>query len=132
MNVNAGDVGFTAVNPADDTEWFLAMPPDSISGVNILRCWNSGGGTTCHTQDFQNDPIVSSNSVGGDAGAFYLPFILDPANPGTMLLGTCRVWRGSSSGGSFSSLSPNFEFGGSGTCSGTETNLARTLAVGDR
>jgi hypothetical protein len=129
VNVNAGDVGFTVANPSDDTEWFLATPPDSISGVNILRCWNSAG-TTCHTQDFQNDPIVSSNSVGNDAGAFYVPFILDPANPGVMLVGTCRVWRGSSSGGSFALLSPNFEFGGTGTCSGTETNLVRTIAAG--
>src|SRR5258706_11738396 len=96
VNVNAGDVGFTVVSPSDDTEWFLAMPPDSISGVNILRCWNAAG-ITCHTQDFQNDPIVSSNSVGGDAGAFYLPFILYPANSGVMLVGTCRLWRGSSS-----------------------------------
>lgn len=126
-NVNAGDVGFTAINPSDDAEWFLSMPPDAISGVNLLRCWN---GINCHTQDFQNDPIVSSTSVAGDAGPFSLPFILDPANPGTIVLGTCRVWRGSSSGGSFSQLSPNFEVGGNGTCSGAETNMIRALAAG--
>lgn len=127
LNVNAGDVGFTAISPTDDAEWFLSMPPDAISGVNLLRCWN---GINCHTQDFQNDPIVSSSSVGGDTGPFYLPFILDPANPGTMVLGTCRVWRGSSSGGSFSQLSSNFEVGGNGACGGTETNMVRTLAAG--
>src|SRR6185437_15401964 len=74
--------------------------------------------------------IVSSTSVAGDVGPFYLPFVLDPANPGTMALGTCRVWRGSSSGGSFAPLSPNFEVGGNGSCSGTETNMVRALALG--
>ena len=127
VNVNAGDVGSTAVSPTDDNEWFLSLPPDPLSRVNVFRCWN---GINCHAQDFQNDPIVSSTSVGGDAGPFYLPFVLDPAHPSTMLLGTCRVWRGSSSGGSFSQLSPNFEVGGNGTCSGTETNMVRALAAG--
>ena len=125
-NVNAGDVGFTAVNPTNDSEWFLAAPPNSISGVNIYRCLN---GINCHSQDFQSDAILSSSSVGGDGGAFYLPFILDPANPGTMLAGTCRVWRGSSSGGAFLLLSPNVE-SSSAICSGTETNLIRSLAAG--
>lgn len=126
-NVNAGDVGFTAISPVDDTEWFLAMPPDAISGVNVLRCWS---GLNCHTQDFQNDPIVTGTSVGSDVGPFYTPFLLDPANPGTMVLGTCRLWRGSASGGSFSQLSPNFEVGGNGSCSGAETNMVRSLALG--
>jgi hypothetical protein len=126
-NVNTGNIGSTAINPSDDSEWFLSMPPDVISGVNVFRCWN---GISCHTQDFQNDPIVSSTSVGGDAGPFNLPFVLDPANPSTMVLGTCRVWRGSSSGGSFSQLSPNLEVGGNGTCSGSETNMVRALAAG--
>jgi hypothetical protein len=127
VNVNAGDIGWTAISPIDDNEWFLSMPPDGISGVNVLRCWN---GVNCHTQDFQNDPIVSSTSVGSDIGPFSPPFTFDPVNSSTMLLGTCRIWRGSSSGGSFSLLSPNFEVGGSGSCSGTETNMVRTLAVG--
>ena len=47
-----------------------------------------------------------------------------------MLLGTCRIWRGLSTGGSFSLLSPDFETGGSGACTGNETNLVRALATG--
>ncbi len=126
-NVNAGDGGSTAVNPMNDNEWFIAMPPDAISGVNVFRC---GNGVSCHTQDFQNDQVVSSSSVGGDTGAFYLPFVLDPATSSSLLLGTCRIWRGATAGGSYSLLSPNFEFGGSGTCIGNETNQARALAAG--
>lgn len=127
LNVNAGDVGAVAISPLNDAEWFISTPPGPISGVNVFRC---GNGIDCHSQDFQSDPVVTGNLVGGDSGPFYLPFILDPANPGTMLVGTCRIWRGSSSGGSFSLLSPNFEVGGNGACSGTETNMVRAIAAG--
>jgi hypothetical protein len=115
------------VNPSNDNEWFVATPPDSISGVNLARCSN---GINCHTQDFQGEQIADSNTVGGDTGPFYLPFILDPQYSGSVLVGTCRIWRGPSAGGSFSLLSPDFETGGSGACSGTETNLVRTVAAG--
>ncbi len=40
VNVNAGDNGFTAINPANENEWFVAAPPDSASGVNLFRCDN--------------------------------------------------------------------------------------------
>ncbi|HEY4054727.1 MAG TPA: hypothetical protein VGL74_13335 [Terriglobales bacterium] len=127
VNVNAADVGFAAINPSNDNEWFLSTPPNSGSGANLFHCAN---GANCHSQDFASDPVVDSNSVGGDAGAFDLPFILDPANSGILLVGTCRIWRGSSSGGSFSLLSPDFENGGTGVCTGTETNLIRAIAAG--
>jgi len=37
VNVNAGEDGITAVNPANSNEWFAATPPDSGSGVNLFR-----------------------------------------------------------------------------------------------
>jgi len=125
-NVNGGDDGFTAVNPANDSEWFLATPPDGLSGTNLFRCAN---GINCHGQDFQSDPIADSSTLGGDSGPFYLPFILDPQNSASILAATCRVWRGPSTGGTFTLLSPNFETG-SGACAGSETNSVRTLAAG--
>lgn len=131
VNVDAGDNGYTAVNPANEDQWFVSTPPDSVSGVNVFSC---GNGADCHTIDFANNQIADSNQLGGDTGAFYPPFILDPADAGTIVLGTCRIWRGSSSGsssgGNFSLLSPDFETGGSGACTGSEVNLVRSLAVG--
>lgn len=129
QNVNAGDGGYTAISPDDDNLWFVSNPPDSVSGVNIFCC-DLGAG--CHTQDFQsnNPEVVSGSTVGGDTGAFNTPYILDPQNPGEMLVGTCRVWRGLSSGGSFINLSNSFETAGTGICSGNETNLVRSLAAG--
>jgi hypothetical protein len=127
LNVNAGDNGFTAINPANENEWFIAAPPDAMSGVNIFRCDN---GIDCHSLDFQNNQIADSNTVGGDTGAFYLPFLLDPQNSAELILGSCRIWRGATIGDSFSLLSPDFETGGSGACTGSEINLVRSIAAG--
>jgi hypothetical protein len=127
VNVNAGDNGFTAINPANENEWFIAAPPDAVSGVNIFRCDN---GIDCHSLDFQNNHIADSNTVGGDTGAFYLPFLLDPQNSDELILGSCRIWRGATIGGGFSLLSPDFETGGSGACTGSEINLVRSIAAG--
>jgi hypothetical protein len=127
VNVDAGDNGFTAINANDDNEWFVSTPPDSISGVNVFRCAN---GANCHTLDFENDEVVSSTTLDGDTGGFFAPFLLDPQNASVLIVGTCRVWRGASSGGSFTLLSPDFETGGSGSCTGQETNLARAIAAG--
>ncbi len=126
-NVNTGDNGSTAVNPANDNEWFLTTPPDSTSGVNLFRCPN---GASCHSQDFQNGQIADSNSLGGDTGPMNLPFILDPQDSRTLILGTCRVFRGPSNGGSFTLLSPDFETGGGGPCRRSEVNMVRSLAAG--
>lgn len=127
VNVNAGDNGLTAINPENDNEWFVAAPPDSVSGVNVFRC---ASGINCHSLDFQNDQVVDSNALGGDTGAFYLPFLLDRQNSAGLILGTCRVWRGAAAGASFSLLSPDFETGGSGACTGREINLVRSLGAG--
>ena len=127
VNVNAGDNGFTAINPANENEWFIATPPNSASGVNLYRCAN---GINCHSLDFQNDEIADSNALGGDTGAFYLPFLLDPQNSSELILGTCRIWRGAAIGGSFSLLSPDFETGGTGACTGNEINLVRSISAG--
>lgn len=127
VNVNAGSVGTTAINPSNDNEWFLSAPPNSASGVNLFRCAN---GVNCHTEDFASDQIADSVALGGDTGGFRLPFMLDPGNPATVIVGTCKVWRGPSTGGSFSLLSPDFENGGTGVCNGSETNMVRAIAAG--
>jgi hypothetical protein len=127
LNVNSGDGGNSQINPADPTQWFVSNPPDSTSGTNIFSC---GLGINCLTQDFQNAQVVSSATVGGDTGAYYPSFLLDPQDSSELIVGTCRMWRGSSSGAGFTVLSNNFETGGSGICTGAETNLVRTLAIG--
>jgi hypothetical protein len=74
--------------------------------------------------------VVSNATVGNDSGAFYTPFILDLQNSGGLMVGTCRLWRGATDGSGFSTLTNNFETGGSGSCTGAEVNLIRTVAAG--
>jgi hypothetical protein len=126
LNVNSGDGGNTQINPLDATDWFVSNPPDFTSGTNIFRCEL---GINCLTPDFQNDQVVNSATLGGDTGAYYPSFLLDPQNSGELVVGTCRMWRGSSSGDGFTPLSNNFETGGSGICTGAETNLVRSAAA---
>ena len=119
LNVNSGDGGFNEINPTNPTEWFAAN-----TNVSIQKC---SSGIACHAQDFQI--VVDNSTVGGDFGGFYTPYILDPQNSGELLVGTCRVWRGTTAGTGFVPLSPNFETG-AGVCSGNEVNLVRSLAAG--
>jgi hypothetical protein len=85
-------------------------------------------GINCRSADFV--PVVEPETVGGDHGAFFTPYILDPQSGlEELIIGTCRVWRGSGSGGTFTALSNSFETGAGG-CTGTEINLVRSLATG--
>jgi hypothetical protein len=127
QSVNFGDGGYTQISPDNELLWFVSSPPDSISGVNIFSC---ASGINCDTQNFQNSQVVSSETVGGDTGPYYPPYVLDPQNAGEIVVGTCRMWRGSSAGGAFTVLSPSFESGGDGICTGGEINLVRSLAAG--
>ncbi len=129
QNVNAGDGGYTQINPNNEEEWFVSNPPDATSGVNIFSCTNANG-ISCHTQDFQDNPVVSSATVGGDTGPYYAPYFLDRLNAGEIVVGTCRVWRGPSIGGAYTVLSHSFETGGDGICTGGEINLVRSMAAG--
>ena len=124
QNANAGDGGFNAINSANPAQWFTAN-----TNVSIQVC-NSGA--SCNADIFQNHTVVNAGSatIAGDFGPFYSPYILDPQNQSELLLGTCRVWRGSTAGTAFSTLSVNFDFLSNTTCTGIETNLVRGLAAG--
>ena len=120
ITVNGGDGGFNAINPTTPTQWFSAN-----TDVSIQAC-NSGIG--CNSNTFI--PVVTNTTVGGDAGPFYTPYILDPQNSAEMLVGTCRVWRGNTSGTAFSMLSVNFDTLGNNLCNGGEVNQVHALAAG--
>lgn len=73
--------------------------------------------------------VVTSNALGGDDGSYYVPYILDPGSTTSMLVGSCRIWRGPRTGGTYTELSPNFDTLGSGSCSGSEVNQIRAIAA---
>ena len=123
-NVNSGDGGYSeiAVHSDRPTEWFTAN-----TGVTIQRCTM---GIACHAADFSGDLVVSNATLGGDGSPLYVPYMLDPQNSGEMLVGTCRVWRGTTSGAGFAAMSSNFETTSPAGCTGTEVNMVRSLAAG--
>ncbi|MGA9529121.1 MAG: hypothetical protein WBS24_13490 [Terriglobales bacterium] len=70
--------------------------------------------------------------MGGDTGALYTPYILDPHTPTEMLVGTCRVWRGAPTvpPSAFNAISVDFDTLAPATCTGDEVNLVSGLAEG--
>ena len=123
VNVLGGDGGYSAIDVGSN--WYASNPDVPPGGLGVQLC-PSG----IHCVDSGFNMVVTSSSVGGDDGAFYFPYILDPKSSTAMLIGTCRVWRGPRTGGLFSALSPNFDTLGSGTCAGNEVNQVRALAAG--
>ncbi len=120
QNALGGDGGFNAINPVNPNEWFASNPY-----LTILKCEL---GTACNDSGFVE--VVSPANLGGDQGAFYTPYILDPQNSSELLVGTCRVWRISTSGTSPLALSGDFDTLGTGACTGGEINLVNALAAG--
>ena len=118
---NIGDGGFNAINPTSSNEWFTAH-----TDVSIERCTL---GVNCTTADFS--PVVTNAVLAGDAGPFYTPYILDPQAPSEMLVGTCRLWRGPSSGGlGWTALSNNFDTADGTACSANAQQQIRAIAAG--
>jgi hypothetical protein len=130
LNVLGGDGGYNAISPANGTDWFTANPDNGSGGLAVNYC---SGGINCTNGTFQS--VVTSAQLANDDGSFYFPYILDPQAPSRLIVGTCRVWRGgpaTSSSGTYTALSSNFDTGGNGLCSvasGT-INFVRSLAAG--
>jgi Bacterial Ig-like domain (group 3) len=121
FTANGGDGGYNAID-ATNSLWYTAN-----TDVSIQVCNTPPG---CNSNNFNLVVFAGSSAIGGDFGAFYSPYILDPQDPNELLLGTCRVWRGSASGSGFTTLSPNFDTGAATTCNGGEINQVRALAAG--
>ena len=118
-NVLGGDGGYNAIDPATGN-WFASNPDTGSGTLNIKKC---SSGVSCNNNLF--NVVIGSGNVGGDDGGFYFPYILDPQSTSSLLVGTCRVWRGPRLGGTFTELSLNFDTLGIGTCSGGEVNRIR-------
>ncbi len=123
-NILGGDGGYTALDPLTTSNFYATNPDIPPGGLGIQLCT---GGVNCNNSGFNF--VATSNDLGGDDGAFYFPYILDPGSNAAMLVGTCRIWRGPRTGGTFAPLSPNFDTLGSGSCSGSEVNQVRSIAA---
>jgi hypothetical protein len=89
----SGEGGPVAIDPSNPNNWYV----NNGAGVSIHECSESG---PCTQADFGLNPNVTDADVGNDGLTMTspAPFLVDPADPTQLLIGTCRVWRGPASG----------------------------------
>jgi hypothetical protein len=130
---NGGDGGYNDIDPANPTKnWF-----SSNHDVSIQSCTS---GTLCNRSNWGSNistsqDLVDNSDTGGDASSFYAPWMLDPQQSSTLLVGTCRIWRGSTKRVSASNwggiaISPMLSF--SGTCNSSDPNVNAIAAGGPK
>ncbi len=86
FNVLGGDGGYNAIDPGAQSNWYASNPDVPPGGLGVQLCTS---GPNCVNSSFT--PVITSSTLGGDDGAFYFPYILDPKTATPMLIGTCRV-----------------------------------------
>ena len=107
--MNFGDGGYNEIDPVNPALWYTAN-----TDVSIQKCTAGDTVGGCIPAPF--NLIVSNTTLGNDAGAFYTPYILDPALHTKLIVGTCRLWRVDNDGTGATALSVRFDRGTSGTC----------------
>ena len=121
-----GEGGNVAIDPSSPQLWYIS----SGSGVSLHAC---GRGSACTASDFVGQETIGAAQVGGDNSLTPAPWILDPALPSSLLVGTCRAWRGPAATGSSWSASNALSriFGGPQNVTCDSTNgLVRSVAAG--
>ena len=99
--INLGDGGYNAIDSNNPSLLFTSFA--ASNGTQVQLCTQ---GLACDNSKLQN--VLGPGQMQGDAAAFYMPYMLDPANSGRMIAGTCRVWRGNAAGSGFALVSHNF------------------------
>jgi hypothetical protein len=124
--IAAGEGGMVAIDQATPRNWYAS----TAAGVNLHYC---GNGSACGAADFTGAPTLGYAQVQDDASLIDPPWLLDPAMASDALIGTCRVWRGSSQSGAAwpggSAISTMLGGSVSGVCSATSA-MVRSLAAG--
>ncbi len=90
--VGYGDGFFCGIDGADPRYWYSSYVYRDGAGQlsGIQRSDNAGG---IDSWAYVTTGIDPSEYRDHDSEPFYIPFILDPATPTTLYLGTTRLWR---------------------------------------
>jgi hypothetical protein len=125
--ISTGEGGSVAIDQADPPNWYVS----TAAGVSIRYC---GHGSACAAANFAGVPTIGYAQTSLDASLIDPPFLLDPALPANVLIGTCRVWRGpAQSGASWpgSNAISRLLAGAQNTaCSATSNPVIRSLGAG--
>lgn len=124
LQLSTGEGGSVAIDQSSPLNWYISTG----AGVNIAQC---SKGTACRSPDFM--PAIGAAQTTNDLAAIHAPFLLDPRLTNSLILGTCRVWRGPASGGalwsSANAISAPFGAPSASGCSSTFP-VVRSLAAG--
>ena len=124
--LGTGESGSVAIDQAEPLNWFA----QSGAGVAIHGC---NLGSACGPADFAGTPPIGEPQVSGDLSLSSPPFLLDPGLSTNVLVGTCRVWRGPTAGGTAWSasngISPTLTGPNDGVCNASNGEI-RSLAAG--
>jgi hypothetical protein len=82
-----GEGGTVAIDQSNPQLWYISTG----AGVSIHQCTD---GAACTAADFSGTPTIGSTQTSSDSSLIDAPWMLDPALPANLLVGTCRVWRG--------------------------------------
>ena len=107
-----GEGDFAAIDPSDPQNWYAT----SEFGIGINRCTQ---GPSCNIPSF-GSPIIESADVGNDGYGQVIPapWVLDPQDTTSIILGTCRVWMGPAAGGALNAVSPMLDSNNGPYCNG--------------
>ena len=123
--LSAGEGGYPAIDAINPLNWYATIGV----GVNLDAC---PLGSNCAAPNFVPPATIGATQVDADASEMDTPTLLDPALTTSLLIGTCRVWRGPASNGATwsnaNALSP--ALGGSTIPCGLYSPLIRSIAAG--
>jgi hypothetical protein len=123
--LSAGEGGFPQIDPNDPSSWLVTIG----AGVNLKACTP---GIDCAVSNLLPPATIGAAQVDNDVALLDAPSLLDPQQTTNLLVGTCRVWRGTADTGttwtSSNALSPGFD-GGGGACTASSA-MVRSLAAG--
>jgi hypothetical protein len=89
----SGDGGHTDIR-SDNNSWYQSFTDATI---NLCTQGQNCGFNAFAASTYIDNTSASGDNLGGDASAFYAPFMVDRQSKTHFIVGTCRVWRGSSS-----------------------------------
>ncbi len=120
-----GEGGTVAIDQTNPLLWYISTG----AGISIHQC---SDGAACTVADFAGMPTIGSAQTSSDSSLIDAPWILDPALPANLLVGTCRVWRGpADSGAAWSSanaISPLLAGPQNASC-GSGNSVLRSFAA---
>jgi hypothetical protein len=122
----SGEGGPVAIDPTNSSNWYV----NNGVGVSIHKCSQTAA---CTTDAFGSSAVVSNTDVNDDGLTMNLPapFLVDPLDSAQVLVGTCRVWRGTADGSGWSASNAVSSIldgaASNGACSGDA--LIRSMAA---